>query len=597
MVMRRQVCDRTMRIAAATVAILLWMAPGCRQDVSLPAREALQETIAAVEEGELQRASTIAEAAIRDHPDSHYSWWAVGGVRLHQRHFASAESAFRKGISIEPDEPDLHFGLAMTLEHQGAFEEAIGAYRVVLDRGHRVAAAHARLSVRLLRMDDYDGAIRHAQQAVELEPSSGWAHFVIGYVWAARGDLDRSIDAFTEAARLLPESAETRSHLAEALRRRGRAEDALREARLAIELDGLAQPHATMAIILFGEQRYDEALEHFETALAIDPSHPEAHYNIGPPLVELGRTEQAIVAYRTALEMSPETHRFAAAYTALLKRRGELDEAIAAQQQAVASTPDDTEPVLILAHMLWYADQIEGAASEYRRAVERGRHDYETINSASNALLQTGSASAAVDMLRGMEHESGEDPWVRAELARALIFTGAVREARALLSAASNSEADDGPSVHAARSRSLAWMYLGEWDAAISEAEVARRAYTNRAWSREYEATVLALSGRCREADELFRKAGIMEGKPVVMAIAAHAYVLATLGSTQEAQLILREERMNLSWEYAPLEVQYLTAMAYREIGETDMAAGIFQRCIDRWPKHPWSEEMREMME
>ena len=138
-------------------------------------------------------------------------------------------------------------------------------------------------------------------------------------------------------------------------------------------------------------------------------------------------------------------------------------------------------------------------------------------------------------------------------------------------------------------------MYLDEWDAATSEAEIARKAYPNLPWPREYEAVMLALSGKYREADELLRREDATEGSP--MATAAYAYVRVALGYPDEARSILSAKKTALTWEYAPLEVQYLTALTYQKLGERERSRTLFRRAIDRWPKHPWSERMRKKMQ
>lgn len=52
--------------------------------------------------------------------------------------------------------------------------------------------------------------------------------------------------------------------------------------------------------------RVDEAIEHYERALALAPHYANAHYNLGGALVRLGRLAEAIEHYRRAVMLEPE---------------------------------------------------------------------------------------------------------------------------------------------------------------------------------------------------------------------------------------------------------------------------------------------------
>ncbi len=48
-----------------------------------------------------------------------------------------------------------------------------------------------------------------------------------------------------------------------------------------------------------------EAVTQFETALAVFPDYPQAHYNLADALVSQGELESAIAHYRRALAIDP----------------------------------------------------------------------------------------------------------------------------------------------------------------------------------------------------------------------------------------------------------------------------------------------------
>ena len=62
---------------------------------------------------------------------------------------------------------------------------------------------------------------------------------------------------------------------------------------------------------MFEQGRVDEAVRHYETALAIAPAYPEAQFNLGLALLGQGRQHEAIPHLRQALALgpAPETRR------------------------------------------------------------------------------------------------------------------------------------------------------------------------------------------------------------------------------------------------------------------------------------------------
>ncbi len=100
-----------------------------------------------------------------------------------------------------------------------------------------------------------------------------------------------------------------------------------------------AEDHASLALLLLDEDRIDEAIEHFEKSLEIEPRNALNHYGLGVVLATQGRTDEAIAHYEEALDLDPN---LAGAHSDLgiaLDRKGEKDEALAHFRRAVAINP------------------------------------------------------------------------------------------------------------------------------------------------------------------------------------------------------------------------------------------------------------------
>ncbi|WP_343736375.1 tetratricopeptide repeat protein [Acidovorax sp.] len=95
-------------------------------------------------------------------------------------------------------------------------------------------------------------------------------------------------------------------------------------------------PHVNRGLALGALGQREEALVHFDRAIALRADFAEAHVNRGKTLVELGRLPEALQSYDSAIAAQP---RMAAAHNnkgTALRALERLDEALACYQQACA---------------------------------------------------------------------------------------------------------------------------------------------------------------------------------------------------------------------------------------------------------------------
>jgi tetratricopeptide (TPR) repeat protein len=592
----RMVRSRWVRLVIVLVfgALVLLLVLWWRQSVEARAKELLDQAYQQSEAGDLDAALATAQEAIEVAPNSRYSWCALGWVRARRHELAAAEEAYRKAIELKPDEPDLHFDLAHVLAEQGKAKEAIGEFREVLKAGHREAETREWLGVTLLHTREWDEAITHAREVLKADPSSADAHYTLGYALYARGEVDQGIAELREAVRLMPDFARAHGHLAERLREQGKLDEAAEEARRAIELGELGGPHITLGIILARRKEYAEAMEHFRAAVEIEPDNAWAHHCVAVTLAKMGKLDEAIVEHRRAVELDPDDPKIPTEFVKTLRRAKRLDEVLAEYRRAAELHPDDPKRARVYAEMLFRAERPKEAAAEYRRAAEVDPKSRRTIADAANLLIQLGQVDEAVEFLQGLESEVPDSlaTWLSAGLSRALIFRGDIAQARQRLARAPTS--GDSPRAHLARGQ--CWQYLSEWEKALAEVRRGEAASADEDLRSVTGAAALALSGRFQEAEAVVEQAGSLVTRRSLAMMTAHAYALAALGRDQEARSVLSKADEEVAWEYTGLDPLYLAGLAHRELGETEEANALFQRAIARWPKHPWSQKMRELM-
>ncbi len=249
---------------------------------------------------------------------------------------AAAENYFQRAIMLDPEHAPAHAGLADCYESQAFLEylapqegypKAIAAARraVALDAG--LSEGHLILGLSLsFYCWQWDEAVRALQRAIELAPSSAWAHMAYSNVLAAFG---RSSDALVEAELahdLDPLSPMTGVVVAMRLAEGRRFEDALEQLRATLAMNpefGTVQLHLGRILCVLG--RYDEAERHLREAPA---DFPLALGLLGAVLGRLGRRQEANEVLARLVQLSTERHVGAFPFALVHEGLGDMDAAL-----------------------------------------------------------------------------------------------------------------------------------------------------------------------------------------------------------------------------------------------------------------------------
>lgn len=86
--------------------------------------------------------------------------------------------------------------------------------------------------------------------------------------------------------------------------------------------------------------RLPSAISHFERALVLRPTYPEAHNNLGLALTQLGRSREAIPHFRSALELKPNSFQTHNNLGIALAGADQPGDAVLAFAQAAALSPN-----------------------------------------------------------------------------------------------------------------------------------------------------------------------------------------------------------------------------------------------------------------
>ncbi|OYX30017.1 MAG: hypothetical protein B7Y99_12230, partial [Caulobacterales bacterium 32-69-10] len=207
----------------------------------------------------------------------------------------------------------------------------------------------------------------------------------------------------TEAAKpgARPLDAVAHFNLASALQNQGRLDEAILHFQQALALrPDLAEAHNNLGNIFTRLRRPQDAEASFAQALLIRPGYANAHNNLGLLLQGLGRAEEAAERFGRAVAIDPA---FAAAQFNLantLQGLKRFDEAEAAYRSAIATSPGFAAAFLNLGNLLAARGRLAEAEASYRSALEADPALAAAHNNLGGVLRRRGQAAAAEEHYR-----------------------------------------------------------------------------------------------------------------------------------------------------------------------------------------------------
>jgi tetratricopeptide (TPR) repeat protein len=214
----------------------------------------------------------------------------LGNVCKDQGLMGEAAKCFRQAVAAEPHHADAYNNLGIILNSQGQPAEAAVCYRQALGINPRHAVAHHNLGITLMQLGQPAAAVESYRQALACNPSLADAHLNLGNALKELGQSAEAIAGYRQALRINPQLADAHNNLGNALQDQGEITEAIACYRQALRINPrLADPHHNLSIALREHalpledgarlNLFQEAREHNEQALQLDPGHAAARWH------------------------------------------------------------------------------------------------------------------------------------------------------------------------------------------------------------------------------------------------------------------------------------------------------------------------------
>jgi tetratricopeptide (TPR) repeat protein len=160
------------------------------------------------------------------------------------------------------------------------------------------------LGMNYYRQNNWQEAERHILETLRVQPDFQRAHSYLAMIYAQEGRTDEAIHAIRD---MTPDwEAEAHRTVGEIFLNQSKTNEAVAQYAAAATLDPTNAPtRETLGMLLFQQDRFDEASQQFEALVRLKPD-AESHYHLALSLLIQGKAEESITHYKEANRLKPD---------------------------------------------------------------------------------------------------------------------------------------------------------------------------------------------------------------------------------------------------------------------------------------------------
>jgi len=259
---------------------------------------------AALAAGQDPEAEKEYTAAIGLDPGNARSQFGLAAISERQKKWNTAASLYRRALDLDPKDIDAARGLGRSMSELGDSSAARIAFGRAIEIDSGSAAAHNDFGVFLYKSGDDARAVDELAEAARLDPGRAVYHENLGRAYRKKGMLKEAERELDEASRLSPDDAAVWVALGRVRVEQKNVDGAATAYSTALKLDPIREDAAAdLCGLLADAGRLSDAETALTGAIENNAKSPVLWNNLGVVRVREGRYQQAIEAFEKAIAL------------------------------------------------------------------------------------------------------------------------------------------------------------------------------------------------------------------------------------------------------------------------------------------------------
>ncbi|XP_066039986.1 protein O-mannosyl-transferase TMTC1 isoform X2 [Chamaea fasciata] len=285
-----------------------------------------------------------------------------------------AKNYYRRALQLNPQHNRALFNLGNLLKSQGKKEEAVILLRDSIKYGPEFADAYSSLASLLAEQERLKEAEEVYKAGIENCPESSDLHNNYGVFLVDTGSPERAMSHYRQAILLSPTHHVAMVNLGRLHRSLGQNKEAEVWYKRALKVSRKAEILSPLGALYYNTGRYEEALQVYREAAALQPSSRDIRLALAQVLAMMGRTKEAEKMTNHILSEDAACLECYRLLSAIYSKQELYAKALEAIEKALQLKPKDPKVISELfftkGNQLREQNLLDKAFESYKRAVE-----------------------------------------------------------------------------------------------------------------------------------------------------------------------------------------------------------------------------------
>ncbi|NXB02878.1 TMTC1 protein, partial [Cnemophilus loriae] len=299
---------------------------------------------------------------------------ALNNLGTLTKDIVEAKDYYRQALQLNPQHNRALFNLGNLLKSQGKKEEAVILLRDSIKYGPEFADAYSSLASLLAEQERLKEAEEVYKAGIENCPESSDLHNNYGVFLVDTGSPERAMSHYRQAILLSPTHHVAMVNLGRLHRSLGQNKEAEVWYKRALKVSRKAEILSPLGALYYNTGRYEEALQVYREAAALQPSNKDIRLALAQVLAMMGRTKEAEKMTNHILNEDAECLECYRLLSAIYSKQELYAKALEAIEKALQLKPKDPKVISELfftkGNQLREQNLLDKAFESYKRAVE-----------------------------------------------------------------------------------------------------------------------------------------------------------------------------------------------------------------------------------